>query len=102
MTISADILRMHLNYNSWASGRLMEAVRDFPDNELRHDFGTADRTLIGTLVHIFGADRIWLSRVQGRSRVGSRSGIPRLGGARTGMEKHTRRLGIVGEWNVGR
>ncbi len=65
--ISGDVLRMHLNYTSWASARLMEAVRDLSDTELRQDFGTADKTLIGTLVHIFGADRIWLSRVQGHS-----------------------------------
>jgi uncharacterized damage-inducible protein DinB len=39
----------------------------FPE-ELTRDFKTADKTVLDTLVHIYAADRIWLSRVQGESR----------------------------------
>jgi uncharacterized damage-inducible protein DinB len=67
MIISGDILRTHLEYTAWASGRLVEVAIALPPEDLRHDFGTADRTLMGTLVHVFGADRNWLARVQGQA-----------------------------------
>jgi uncharacterized damage-inducible protein DinB len=67
MTISGDILRMHLDYTAWASGRVMEAATTLPPEDLQRDFGTADKTLMGTLVHVFGADRIWLARVLGEA-----------------------------------
>jgi hypothetical protein len=67
MIISSNILRVHLDYTNWASGRLMEAAIALSPEDLRRDFGTADKTLMGTLVRIFGADRIWLVRVQGQT-----------------------------------
>lgn len=67
MTIPGDILRVHLDYTTWASCRLMEAAVALPPEDLRRDFGTADKTLMGTLVHVFGADRIWLTRVKGEA-----------------------------------
>ena len=30
-----------------------------------HDFGPADRSIVGTLAHTFAADRVWLARVTG-------------------------------------
>ena len=65
MHISADILRTHLAYTAWASQRLVNAAAKLSPAELTHDFKTADRSVLGTLVHIFGADRIWLARVSG-------------------------------------
>lgn len=67
MSISGDILRIHLDYTAWASGRLMETAIALPPEDLRRNFGTADKTLMGTLVHVFGADRIWVARVQGEA-----------------------------------
>lgn len=67
MTISADVLRTHLDYTRWASARLLEAAGSLSDAELRRDFGTADKSVIGTLAHVYGADRIWLTRVRGDS-----------------------------------
>ena len=61
--ISVDALKMHLDYSGWASRRLVEAAAQLSSEELNHDFQTADRSVLGTLVHIFGADRLWLSRM---------------------------------------
>jgi uncharacterized damage-inducible protein DinB len=63
MTISADILRNHLDYTAWASKRLVDAVAGLLPEELTRDFQTADRSIIGTLAHVYAADRIWLDRV---------------------------------------
>jgi len=62
---SADLLRSCLAYSAWASARLITAASQLTAEELTRDFGTADRNVIGTLAHIFGADRIWLGRVHG-------------------------------------
>ena len=65
MTVSADVLRMHLAYTAWATRRLVEMASQLPAEELRRDFQTADKSVLGTLAHVFAADRIWLARVTG-------------------------------------
>ena len=65
MTVSADVLRNHLAYTAWASRRLVESAAQLPPEQLTRDFGTADRSILGTLAHVFAADRIWLARITG-------------------------------------
>jgi uncharacterized damage-inducible protein DinB len=65
MTVPAAILRTHLDYTFWASRALVEAARALSPEELTRDFGTADKSVLGTLVHVFAADRIWLARFLG-------------------------------------
>lgn len=71
MDVSADVLRLHLEYTDWASTRLLDAAGALKREELVRDFGTADKSVLGTMLHIFGADRIWLTRVRG-----DESGVP--------------------------
>jgi uncharacterized damage-inducible protein DinB len=70
MPISADSLRDHIEYTAWASLRLREAAARLSPEELTRDFGTSDRSVLGTLAHVFGADRVWLLRVTGRPQQG--------------------------------
>lgn len=56
---------MHLAYTAWASRRLVDAVARLSPEELKRDFQTSDHSPLGTLVHVFAADRIWLARVTG-------------------------------------
>jgi len=67
MPISADIIRGHLDYTAWASGLLLDAARQLTPEELNRDFQTADKSVLGTLVHIFAADRVWLRRIHGQA-----------------------------------
>jgi uncharacterized damage-inducible protein DinB len=67
MIISADTLRTHLAYTTWAANRLLEAAAQLTPEELARDFGTSDKSVVGTLAHTFAADRIWMSRVKGRT-----------------------------------
>ncbi len=62
------ILESHLRYTAWASGRLLEAATELNDNELNHDFKTADKNVLLTLAHCFAADRAWFHRVDGTPR----------------------------------
>lgn len=68
MNISADVIRLHLEYNAWARARLLEAAARLTAEELTRDFGTADGTVLATLIHIYAADDVWLGRVVGEKR----------------------------------
>jgi uncharacterized damage-inducible protein DinB len=65
MLISPEVLRIHIDYTAWASARLVDAASQLTTDELTRDFGTADKTVLGTLVHAFAADRVWMARVAG-------------------------------------
>jgi uncharacterized damage-inducible protein DinB len=64
MKVSIDVLRAHLAYSQWANEKLLQASRDLSPGELGRDFGSADKSVVGTLVHVFAAERVWLDRVQ--------------------------------------
>lgn len=68
MPVSAETLRLHLNYSFWASQRLLEAASRLTLEQLTHDFQTADRSVLGTLAHVFAGDRAWISRLEGNPR----------------------------------
>jgi len=67
MPVSAEVLRSHLAYTTWASRMLVEAARDLSGEELTRDFGTADKSVLGSLAHIYAADRVWLARFKGEA-----------------------------------
>jgi uncharacterized damage-inducible protein DinB len=64
--LSVDALKDLLAYSAWASRRLVDAAAQLPPEQLTRDLGTADKSVLGTLVHTFAADRIWFSRVEGK------------------------------------
>src|SRR3954451_14640803 len=69
MKIDADFLKLQLDYSRWASDRSLDAARPLTEDELSRDLGNSHGGVLGTLVHIFQADRIWLSRLAGAPRL---------------------------------
>jgi len=65
MAITAELLRDQLDYTVWASKRLVDAACALSHLELTRDFATADHNVLGTLAHVYAADRIWLGRIEG-------------------------------------
>jgi uncharacterized damage-inducible protein DinB len=65
MHVSAEVVRSHIGYSAWASGLLVDATGGLTHEELTRDFETADKSVLGTLVHVFGADRLWFARLKG-------------------------------------
>ena len=65
MPVSADTLRLHLDYTAWATRRLLHSVANLTAEDLARDFNTSDKTVLNTLAHVFAADRVWLGRIQG-------------------------------------
>jgi uncharacterized damage-inducible protein DinB len=64
MTVPAEVLRIHLAYSAWAAERILECTGELATDEWTRDFQTADRSVLGTLSHIYAADRIWLERMK--------------------------------------
>jgi uncharacterized damage-inducible protein DinB len=65
MPVELSTLKTHFAYTAWASARLVDAAKKLSEAELLRDFGTSDKSVLGTLVHTFAADRVWLGRVRG-------------------------------------
>ena len=55
------------DYTEWANNLAMDAAVKLSDQHLCHDFGISHRSIFGTLLHMAGADWIWLERWNGRS-----------------------------------
>ncbi|MBS1827161.1 MAG: DinB family protein [Acidobacteria bacterium] len=63
--LSRDVARIHFAYSAWASARMVEAASRLTEEELNRDHKSADKSVLGTLVHVFAADRVWYARVTG-------------------------------------
>ena len=74
MTVSLEALQQHIDYNVWASRRLIDAISGMSPEELAHDFKSADKSILGTLAHLYAAEKNWLARMkEGRAAVQNRT-----------------------------
>ncbi|HET6979363.1 MAG TPA: DinB family protein [Pyrinomonadaceae bacterium] len=55
------------SYTEWANELAIEAANRLPGDHLVRDVGISHRSIFGTLVHMAGAEWIWLERWHGRS-----------------------------------
>ena len=55
------------SYTEWANELAMTAASKLPDEGLRRDFGISHKSIFGTLLHMAGAEWIWLERWHGHS-----------------------------------
>jgi uncharacterized damage-inducible protein DinB len=60
-------IRHLFDYTEWANGLALNAATELSDENLRHDFSISHRSILGTLIHMAGAEWIWLERWHGRS-----------------------------------
>ncbi|MDX6529086.1 MAG: hypothetical protein QOH41_1376 [Blastocatellia bacterium] len=63
-------VRHLFDYTEWANGLALRAAADLSEENLRRDFGISHGSILGTLVHMAGAEWIWLERWHGRSPSG--------------------------------
>jgi uncharacterized damage-inducible protein DinB len=61
-----DIRRL-FDYTEWANDLAMDAADQLREEDLRRDVGVSHQSIFGTLVHMAGAEWIWLERWNGRS-----------------------------------
>ena len=60
--MTAEEIRLHIFYSGWASRKLLDAALALSEEDQRREFGVSQNSLLGTLEHIFFADRIWFAR----------------------------------------
>lgn len=58
------------DYTEWANDLAWNAAAQLSHDELRRDFNISHKSIFGTLLHMAGAEWIWLQRWHGRSPVG--------------------------------
>src|SRR5262245_2776906 len=57
-------------YTDWANARVLDAAEKLPPEELLRDVHISHKSILGTLLHVAGADWLWLERWRGNSPVG--------------------------------
>jgi uncharacterized damage-inducible protein DinB len=60
--MTLDDVRTLFEFNYWAKARLMSVLESLGDEQFTKDLGSSHGSIHGTLVHIVGAENIWLSR----------------------------------------
>jgi uncharacterized damage-inducible protein DinB len=67
MAAPASVVRELLLYMLWADRLMLKAVREVRPEDLTRDAGISFGSMLGTMVHMMGSQRLWLSRFWGRS-----------------------------------
>ena len=88
--MTADDLRLLLDYHYWARDRLLDATDALTQEQLTRDLGNSFRSVRDTLAHLHGSEWIWLSRWQGTSPT---AGLP----AGSVRGRRGRPRGLVGD-----
>ncbi len=65
MWISKELLARLFEYSLWASLKVLEAAEKLPVEAIMKDRGNSFGGILGTLTHIFQADRVWFKRFNG-------------------------------------
>ena len=60
-------IRQLFDYTEWANRLAFDAAAQLSPENLRHDFHISHSSIFGTLLHMAGAEWIWLERWHGRS-----------------------------------
>jgi len=60
-------IRHLFDYTEWANGLALSAAVQLADDDLRRDFKISHSSIFGTLLHMAGAEWIWLERWHGTS-----------------------------------
>ena len=67
MIYPLETLRELYAFNRWANGKTLESVQPLTADEYERPIGGSFGSIRGTLVHLYGADWVWLERFHGRS-----------------------------------
>jgi len=59
-------IRLLHAFNSWADNRIIDAVMAMPAEKVMQDMKSSHGSIHGTLVHLVGAEKMWLSRWWGK------------------------------------
>lgn len=66
-----DEIRQLFEFHRWANRRLLEAVAALTEEQFARDLGSSFPSVRDTLVHVLGAEWVWLTRWLGSSPSGT-------------------------------
>jgi uncharacterized damage-inducible protein DinB len=58
-------IKMLTAFSSWATNRILQAVEALPAEDPMRDLKSSHRSIHGTLTHLAGSEKMWLSRMSG-------------------------------------
>ena len=64
-------IRNLFDYTEWANGLVLDAAAQLSDEHLRRNVNISHGSIFGTLLHMAGAEWIWLERWHGHSPAGA-------------------------------
>lgn len=67
MQMDAKFFVGHVQYSRAATFADLEAASQLTNDELNRQLGDSFKGVLGTFVHVFRADRVWLARLKGDS-----------------------------------
>jgi uncharacterized damage-inducible protein DinB len=65
--MTPEEIRLLFDYNAWANQRSVDAAAQLSDEQFAKPLGSSFSSVRDTLVHICGAEWVWLERCHGRS-----------------------------------
>lgn len=65
--MNLEYIQRLFNYTEWANELAMQAAAKVPNEDLCREVGISHGSIFGTLLHMAGAEWIWLERWHGRS-----------------------------------
>lgn len=63
--MNTQIIQMMLDYNYWATARILRMAEQLTEADYFVDTGHSYRSVHGTLVHVIWAENVWRRRLQG-------------------------------------
>ncbi|MCS6819429.1 MAG: DinB family protein [Chitinophagales bacterium] len=58
-------IQKHLAYNAWANRRIANMLKNIPEKDLFMEYPSSFKNIYRTVLHIWDAEVIWFTRIQG-------------------------------------
>lgn len=58
-------LRQYVRYNLWANTRIIDYLNGIKSEDFKKDMGNSFPSIRDTVLHVYGAEKIWLGRLKG-------------------------------------
>jgi uncharacterized damage-inducible protein DinB len=83
--MNIDDIRGLFDYTDYANGLALDAAEKLTEEQRRHDFKSSHGSIHGTLVHMAGAEWVWLERWKGvsHSRIWAADDFPGVAALRS-------------------
>jgi uncharacterized damage-inducible protein DinB len=83
--VNLDDIRRLFDYTDYANGLALDAAEELTEEQRRYDFKSSHGSIHGTLVHMAGAEWVWLERWKGvsHSRIWTADDFPGVAALRS-------------------